>query len=909
MFDLVDKIIDSQFEKSRKLVSPADVYNMSNSYMASIGEDAVPSTEQLTGLYKKLTWVFACVRFIATNVAKLPWEVHRKVNRDGDTEIVTDDPRFAVLSKPNPWTTLLDFKIESITRLFLQGEMFWEIQYAGKKIEALFPDWKSNEVSIVGDPDNFIKSFKRMINGKTYTFDLAEVFMMKIFNPDSNLRGMPVLTAGRSASNLDLQSVKYNEQFFKTGLKMGGLIKSKRSLQPEEARRVKNTFAEMYQGNDAMHKIGVLWDDFDFEALNTMSNNDIQFEQLRKMNREEIISIFGLSLEVLGLGEKTYENVKFYRRMAWTETLMPLMDRFLSLLNDQFLPRVVPDFERYIIKTNYKNIEALKEDRSQKVIDYSAGVNLGVLTRNEMRQDVYGKDPVDDDPTMDEFKPQNSGAIQQQDIQDPEKKKSFLNLDGLDVYRMPTKTYEQRTEVWNGLVKRFEKRHQDVFKQAAEQLFSEQKRVIVRNAKDFGKNIKEILQVEGLIYDSEYWERDTANKFGYAVSETVRMAGQDLMSSINAGTIDMQLPMVRAALGERVNRLSRFVNDTTDKNIKQIIQRTLQETSGQNLSVVRAALAKELSQWFDKISPSRIEKIARTESVGAANLGTQVALQQQNVMQNKVWITSRDDKVRDSHKIDGQTVRIDEDFVLANGSQMPYPMDIMERCVHLGTTEGVTEKQRNNDYKEYTDPEKMIEDLKESHYIKTIMEHFGASRYADLPNNGKEMIDAFSSYKGSLYYNINRTLRFGESSNALSDAAITYLDKAYSILKNITLKQNTILWRNGDGLGKSLEITANKINMLKGSYITDHGFCSTTLSREFAEDWDKGFDKVIFRIRANQGTRAVSLDRELSASTEFEYLLPRDTRFKVLDIYKHPKFDPNNSSQYPEFIAELEIVP
>ena len=40
-----------------------------------------------------------------------------------------------------------------------------------------------------------------------------------------------------------------------------------------------------------------------------------------------------------------------------------------------------------------------------------------------------------------------------------------------------------------------------------------------------------------------------------------------------------------------------------------------------------------------------------------------------------IWINSNDNKVRDSHKINGQTVNLDEGFTLADGYKVAYPGD------------------------------------------------------------------------------------------------------------------------------------------------------------------------------------------------------------------------------------------
>jgi uncharacterized protein with gpF-like domain len=77
--------------------------------------------------------------------------------------------------------------------------------------------------------------------------------------------------------------------------------------------------------------------------------------------------------------------------------------------------------------------------------------------------------------------------------------------------------------------------------------------------------------------------------------------------------------------------------------------------------------------------------IARTEVGGAANYGSQEAARQSGVVEIKEWITSRDDRVRDSHaEIEGEQRELDEPY--SNGCMAPCigddPAEVCQcRCV------------------------------------------------------------------------------------------------------------------------------------------------------------------------------------------------------------------------------------
>ncbi len=81
------------------------------------------------------------------------------------------------------------------------------------------------------------------------------------------------------------------------------------------------------------------------------------------------------------------------------------------------------------------------------------------------------------------------------------------------------------------------------------------------------------------------------------------------------------------------------------------------------------------------------ETIARTELAGAQNM-TAVEVYRQAGFTEKVWLTSRDGKVRPSHQaMEGKAVKLDEPFLVGSsalmfpGDKSPYPEDWINcRC-------------------------------------------------------------------------------------------------------------------------------------------------------------------------------------------------------------------------------------
>ena len=93
-----------------------------------------------------------------------------------------------------------------------------------------------------------------------------------------------------------------------------------------------------------------------------------------------------------------------------------------------------------------------------------------------------------------------------------------------------------------------------------------------------------------------------------------------------------------------------------------------------NTGATQADLSKAVADIFGQAKGYRSNRIARTETAIAGNAGILDGLKQSGI-ENKRWISSRDEKVREEHaSADGQEVPIDEDFDVG-GYFLSHPGD------------------------------------------------------------------------------------------------------------------------------------------------------------------------------------------------------------------------------------------
>ena len=141
----------------------------------------------------------------------------------------------------------------------------------------------------------------------------------------------------------------------------------------------------------------------------------------------------------------------------------------------------------------------------------------------------------------------------------------------------------------------------------------------------------------------------------------------------------------RAILERQILEFARQINATNEKQIKRVVR------SGIEQGLSNAEIGEKIRQ-STTFSQARAQRIAQTETTKAINTATNESYKQfekeEDVKVLKEWISSRDDKVRDTHKIldDDAPIPVDNDFNV-DGYSGPAPasfgvasMDINCRC-------------------------------------------------------------------------------------------------------------------------------------------------------------------------------------------------------------------------------------
>ncbi|MFH2113981.1 MAG: phage minor head protein, partial [Spirochaetota bacterium] len=121
---------------------------------------------------------------------------------------------------------------------------------------------------------------------------------------------------------------------------------------------------------------------------------------------------------------------------------------------------------------------------------------------------------------------------------------------------------------------------------------------------------------------------------------------------------------IRSWLKRHAAENVKTILDTQKESMGKLIAKGV----GDNLSTTE--IAKSIRVFYDGNARYLAARVARSEVATASGYGSIAAAEQSGVADKKLWLTSRDPRVRDSHSaIDGETVAMDENF--SNGLEYP----------------------------------------------------------------------------------------------------------------------------------------------------------------------------------------------------------------------------------------------
>jgi HK97 family phage portal protein len=667
----------------------------------SFGNHGVPQPEvylDLNRAYGMHVWVYKCVNVISQSIAAIEFLPY--LQKKDDSWLVNESHEFfPLLKKPNPYMTGYNLIQYTVAALKLTGNAFWALERLGtNEIKEIWPLIPSN-VKVISSKNKMIDGYVYTVGGKETFFAYDEVIQFKDMNPESFLYGLGALSSAKNAVATDIFAQVWNKSFFKNSARPAATLETDKVLSDPVRKRVRRSWEEMYGGANNQGKTALLEQGLKYKQVSE-STKDMDFVNLRKDLRIEVLAAFGVPPSLVGLLEyANYSNMEQQSKMFWENTLIPVINLIEQTMTLRF-NQISFDTKGTVFQADMSKVKALRPDMKMLAETYTAFVNGGIPPNQIIDaldlpfEHIEGGDSPRQ-PPQSGFAPNVPG-------------KAAPKRDSKDLSVSSNERELGREVEW----KRFDGRVRDeeaAFASSMRGFFAGQKRRILKALDERARTVlhtsgfrggekKKIEDTVALFFDLQK-ENDLMKKpadrfirgtyFDFAVS-----MAQKIDPAFNFSLTD---PYAEDWIAKKVSKLVRGANEYTMESITKEVADAVQEAVAEGFSESEtiAQVVDRINAVYEFANETRAERIARTEIIGAANAGSFEAMKKTGV-QKKEWLSSRDEKVRETHKaMDGQTAGISEAFLSPSGATLQYPGDpsgpaeevIQCRCTPLPVVE------------------------------------------------------------------------------------------------------------------------------------------------------------------------------------------------------------------------------
>ena len=621
--------------------------HISSQYADSVAVD-LEGFDDYAEVYKVYTWVHKAIAKTAEAVAPLPVRV---VDEEGQE--VAGHPVTALLAYCNDSMSPADLWQAWTIHMYLGGESFLELVGNGRGVPVEIWPRRPDRVLVVPDasPERILyprvlEYVYEMPNQEPVTIDAPDMLHDRFYNPRSPWRGLAPIAAVREGITIDLFAQAWSKTFLKRGARPDYAVVSPLGMTRTEKEEIVDSLMASHSGVDGWHRPIVLEQGVQDIKPFSWAPKDIEWLQQREFARDEVAAIFGVPDEIMGFGRDTYENFQTALEVYWTLTLRPLVQHRDTALTHHFTkvrPLLGPNQR---VETDLSSVGVLQEDITPKLeqatrlwsfgvpfnmVDERLNLGIGPIPGGDVGYIAFSLVPVEEagesEPVPPEFEQMALTAM-------VDKAGAGLEYGSA-----------RHVAIWKGFDAR-RRPYETQWQRQLKRAFQEQQNRALRNIREaFGEKAAKAMKAQQVVLDPNEilnWDAEVkalVEAFERQFEALIEDFGQEQLDALGlAMSFDVRNPLMRDAIRQMVMQFAQDITETTQKRIREELREILLEAEEEGLGIpqIQGRIYDRISTVFDvRKSDYETERIARTETVKAANMGQLEGMKQSGVVKKK----------------------------------------------------------------------------------------------------------------------------------------------------------------------------------------------------------------------------------------------------------------------------------
>jgi len=647
--------------------------------------------------FRALPWLYAAGTALAIAATKPELKWYREIKEGGEVhqEAVQGEAINQLCELPNPnlsWRELIQI---TVINLSLTGNAYWNL--VGTKEDApIGPSnppveiWWVKPAQIQPLPDeagNIVQYEFTGPTGQVKRLDQSEIIHFRLPNPGSYFLGMGMMEPLTSTATLEANSVAFMKNFMENDATPPFVFVHPGTPEKPERDRFYKAWDERHRGSKKTNRGGMIWGGMKIEKIADGTIKDIQYPELRKMNREEMLAAAGVPPSVVGLLEyANYSNMEVQQQKFWEDSVIPI----LGIIADKATIRLAPIFDPQLwAEFDYSNIKVLQEDDERRARIASLLISAGMRTPNQMAAQYFNAEPYEGGDSY--YMTMSLVPIGEDPGAKARAQKRLARAEGRarrkteaqeDPAEKPAGSFwtseERRKALWTAFEKRVGSAER-AFVPEVESYLKAQAASIKEKALRAGSTAElqglDLLDVHAEMlafadkYEGRYlWAFERAGNAGYKATKGMIWIAPEERKIKDQDEFRMS-PEHKAKIRQQIEKSAVYFNETTFSVVAAEIAQAIED----EMTVEEAA--QEIWESLINRLPWEARRIARTEMARTENFGGLAGYKQNENIELKGWLCSFVPASRDEHmSADGQEVPLDDAFIVG-GEQLDYPGD------------------------------------------------------------------------------------------------------------------------------------------------------------------------------------------------------------------------------------------
>jgi HK97 family phage portal protein len=349
--------------------------------------------------FRKNPVVRACVQEIATSISEAPIRAYTD-EADGKRLWIPEHPVEELFEQPNARDSYVEFIERAIQHYFIGGNTFIrKIRSPNRRIVSLSLIRPDKVVTADVGEDGFPVNFKirEGVTSKVQTIPARDIIHIPDTDPLNEIFGLPRILAALTEIQADNEATLYVSEVLHNHGSPGTVvavdsdkIRGQHLLERAEAK-----WEQKFGPGAGRGKVAFLPGAHTVKEIG-FNLKDLEFKAMRDVARSSICAVFGIDPMILGLssrgGTMSGNEHKEARRKLWMQTLIPMIRRWEGAIN-AFL---APDFGNIRAGFDLTKIEALQENRNERIERAREMSRTGVATVQEIREEMQFDSDVPD---------------------------------------------------------------------------------------------------------------------------------------------------------------------------------------------------------------------------------------------------------------------------------------------------------------------------------------------------------------------------------------------------------------------------------------------------------------------------------------------------------------------------------